>query len=332
MNAVEKLLTVAKNEVGYLEKASNKQLYDKTANAGSANYTKYGYEMHQLYPTTMDYPAAWCDCFVDWCFVQTFGVEIATKILHRFDDYTVNSSGYFKNNGEWYKSPKVGDQIFFTNSSGGICHTGLVYAVDNIYVYTIEGNTSSSSGVVANGGSVSKKYYKLNYNRIAGYGRPNYSLAEIKFEWTEEAVNLIGTINATVLNIRKQPTTESERIGQHSKDDVVTICAKTSNGWYKVNYPNIGIGYIAGNYVITQNVVIAQPEESTQKQEMPLETTQNVVTTLDNTPDVWAKEAVDKSLSTGILNGDNNGNYKLHNHCTRQEIIVFLYRLYNQEK
>ena len=178
MNAIEKLLEVATNEVGYLEKKNGNSLYDKTKNAGSANYTKYGYEMHKLYPTTMDYPAAWCDCFVDWCFVQAFGKDIAMKMLHKFDDYTVNSAGYYKNNKEWYQTPKVGDQIFFTNSNGGICHTGIVCAVDNTYVHTIEGNTSSESGVVANGGCVRRKSYKLTYNRIAGYGRPNYGLVD----------------------------------------------------------------------------------------------------------------------------------------------------------
>ena len=180
MGAIEKLIEVATNEVGYIEKKNANSLYDKTANAGNANYTKYGYEMNKLCPSTMDYPAAWCDCFVDWCFVKAFGKDIAMKMLHKFDDYTVNSAGYYKNNKEWYKTPKVGDQIFFTNANGGICHTGIVYAVDNTNVHTIEGNTSSESGVVANGGCVRKKSYKLTYDRIAGYGRPNYALANNK--------------------------------------------------------------------------------------------------------------------------------------------------------
>ena len=191
MGAVDKLLSIASGEVGYLEKKSESSLYDKTANAGSSNYTKYGYEMHRLYPATMDYPAAWCDCFVDWCFVQAFGKEMAAKLLHKFDDYTVNSSGYYKNNKQWYNTPKVGDQIFFTNSKGGICHTGLVYKVDGLNVYTIEGNTSSSSGVVANGGCVAKKSYKLNYNRIAGYGRPNYGLIKEDKEMLESGNDII---------------------------------------------------------------------------------------------------------------------------------------------
>ncbi len=299
----------------YLEKASGKSLYDKTANAGSANYTKYGYEMHKLYPATMDYPAAWCDCFVDWCFVQAFGAEAAAKLLHRFDDYTVNSSGYYKNNGEWYKSPKAGDQIFFTNSGGGICHTGIVYAVDNSYVYTIEGNTSSSSGVVANGGCVRKKSYKLSYSRIAGYGRPNYSLVDKPFTWTETAVSYIGTVTASALNIRIKPVVGATVIGKHANGDVVDICAVTNNGWYKVEYPNIGTGYISGDYV---SVVDKTPP----KTEEPVEAIK------DNTPDEWAAEAVNNAVNNGILFGDDTGNYKLHSNCTRQEMLVFLYRYY----
>ena len=43
---------------------------------------------------------------------------------------------------------------------------------------TIEGNTSSASGVVANGGSVATKSYDLGYSRIMGYGRPPYEKYE----------------------------------------------------------------------------------------------------------------------------------------------------------
>ena len=75
MNPVEQLLTTAKQEVGYLEKKSNKELDSKTANAGSNNYTKYA---RDLYPSLQG--QAWCDMFVDWCFVQTFG-QVSTRQL-----------------------------------------------------------------------------------------------------------------------------------------------------------------------------------------------------------------------------------------------------------
>jgi peptidoglycan hydrolase-like protein with peptidoglycan-binding domain len=47
-------------------------------------------------------------------------------------------------------------------------------------VYTVEGNTSSAAGVVANGGAVAKKQYSLSYGRIAGYGRPKYDAEPAK--------------------------------------------------------------------------------------------------------------------------------------------------------
>lgn len=173
------LIAVALGEVGYLEKKNGNlvYLYDKTSNAGSANYTKYGKEMHDIYPAVMDYPAAWCDAFVDWCFQKAFGISNAKGLLGgSFNDYTVASAQLYKNKGAYFKkNPRVGDQIFFKNSSR-ICHTGIVYAVDATKVYTIEGNTSGASGVVANGGGVCKKSYSLGYYKIDGYGRPNYTV------------------------------------------------------------------------------------------------------------------------------------------------------------
>lgn len=180
-NTVDKVISIAKGEVGYLEKSraayiSNPAcLDDKTKGAGSDNYTKYGRDMHALYPAVMDFPAAWCDCFVDWCFQKAYGVSNAKTLLAgNFDDYTVNSAQMYKNKGAYYKSsPKVGDQIFFRNSQR-ICHTGLVIAVTSTTVTTIEGNTSSAAGVVANGGCVRQKTYSINYSGIDGYGRPAY--------------------------------------------------------------------------------------------------------------------------------------------------------------
>lgn len=173
-NYASKVIEIALAEVGYLEKKSNKNLDSKTANAGSANYTKYGRDMHKLAPSIMDFPAAWCDAFVDWDFVQAYGVEQAKKLLcGGFNDYTPASADLYKKAKRWGDIPKVGAQIFFKNDTR-ICHTGLVYAVDKTYVYTVEGNTSGASGVIANGGRVCKKKYKITNSRIAGYGYPKY--------------------------------------------------------------------------------------------------------------------------------------------------------------
>lgn len=190
MNTVDKVINIALAEVGYLEKKSNSQLDSKTANAGSNNYTKYGRDMNKLYPSVMDFPAAWCDAFVDWCFQKAYGVSNAKGLLGgNFNDYTPSSAQLYKNKKAWYTAPKVGDQIFFKNSQR-INHTGLVYKVDSKYVYTIEGNTSGASGVVANGGGVCKKKYALTNSRIAGYGRPKYDVVENQVVNTEEVYDM----------------------------------------------------------------------------------------------------------------------------------------------
>ena len=137
MKAAEKLIQVAEQEVGYLEKKSNKDLDHKTANAGSNNFTKYA---RDLYPALQG--QAWCDMFVDWCFVQAFGKVKAQQLIGGgFSAYTPTSAQYYKNKGQYHKSnPQPGDQIFFKNSVR-ICHTGIVYKVVGSKVYTIEGNT-----------------------------------------------------------------------------------------------------------------------------------------------------------------------------------------------
>lgn len=177
---VNKVLNIAEAEVGYLEKKSNNNLDSKTGNAGYGNFTKYARDLDALktFYNTRKNGFAWCDIFVDWCFVKAFGVEAAKKLLGQPNKSCGAGCGYsanyFKSMGQFHKSPKVGDQIFFIDGVGDVGHTGLVYKVDNNYVYTIEGNTSSASGVIANGGGVFKKKYSLSYNRIYGYGRPNY--------------------------------------------------------------------------------------------------------------------------------------------------------------
>ena len=169
---VNAVIKIAEQQVGYLQKKTNSNLQDKTANAGSNNYTKYWADLKPSYQQQ-----SWCDAFVSWCFLKAYGAEAANELLcgglNSF--YTPTSASYYKKKKQWYTYPKVGDQIFFENDVR-ICHTGIVWKVTNSYVYTIEGNTSGASGVIPNGGGVCKKSYAIKNNkRIAGYGRPQYT-------------------------------------------------------------------------------------------------------------------------------------------------------------
>jgi hypothetical protein len=172
-----KVLAVAIAEIGYMEKASNSQLDDKTANAGSANYTKYADFFDRECPNWYNGKKngyAWCDMFVDYCFHMAFGHEKALSLLCQPEKSCgagcTFSAGYFRSHGQFYTSnPKPGDQIFFGSSISNCTHTGIVEKVDGSTVYTIEGNTSNR---------VARRSYPLNSQNIVGYGRPKYDTEE----------------------------------------------------------------------------------------------------------------------------------------------------------
>ena len=224
---IQALLKVARAEVGYLEKKSNSQLDDKTANAGRNNFTKYARDLDAIpnFYNGKKQGVYWCDVFVDWCFVQAFGVETAKKLLGQPDKSSgagcVFSVRYFKAMGRFHKNPEPGDQIFFSDSSGDAGHTGIVYKVDSQNVYTVEGNTSGASGVVDNGGCVREKSYSLTYPRIYGYGRPDYTriLGDVSVENTEntpeykvgDVVEFTGVIHYASTNASTGPKVKASK-------------------------------------------------------------------------------------------------------------------------
>ena len=178
MNAIDRVIAVAEGETGYLEKKSNNDLDDKTANAGSSNYTKYNRDM-KAWAGSAGINDQWCQNFVDWCFVTAFGIDGARKLLYKFTNYTPTGSNAFKKRGRYIERgkgrPQRGDVIYFYSSAKGrIGHVGIVYKVGGSTVYTIEGNTSGASSLVTNGGGVRKKSYSLTSTYIDGYGRVDY--------------------------------------------------------------------------------------------------------------------------------------------------------------
>ena len=169
MNAIDKLIQIAKNEVGYLEKASNGQLDSKTANAGSNNYTKY---WRDVKPSYQGQP--WCAGFVSWCFMKAFGQEKAKELLKHWPYvYCPTLGNLFTKNA----NPKIGDIVIFYRN-GTFTHTGIVTAVIGDMFYTIEGNTSGASGIIANGGGVCAKSYLNSQMPGTKFCTPNYSLVK----------------------------------------------------------------------------------------------------------------------------------------------------------
>lgn len=266
MSEINKIIEVAKNEVGYLEKKSNSQLDSKTLNAGKNNYTKYARDLDCIknFYNGKKQGFAWCDVFVDWCFVQAFGVDRAKELLLQPNKSLgagcKYSMQYYKDNKQFYTKPEIGDQIFFKNGKY-ITHTGLVYDVDSTYVYTIEGNTNSGNDVViSNGGCVRKKKYHLTNTSIAGYGRPAYKVVEKKKPEVVPAESLnkkyrIGKTykTATSLNLRYGPSTKYDVICAMPKDTKVKWYGYYTGGWKLVKVTSGTYkgqtGYCSGNYL-----------------------------------------------------------------------------------
>lgn len=171
---VGRILAFAKNEVGYLEKKTNKDLTSKTVNAGKANYTKFG----SWIGANGDY---WCASFISWLFCQAFGDKLGSKLLcgaYSAACETIRRNFIKKKQYHTFLTgAKPGDVIFFKGSRhSGANHIGLIIKVADGKIYTIEGNTSGASGVVDNGGGVARKTYKTIETKILGYGRPDYSI------------------------------------------------------------------------------------------------------------------------------------------------------------
>ena len=204
-----KLIAIAKAEIGYKEKATNANLDSKTANAGSNNWTKYGRDLGNAgYYGGSKNGYAWCDQFVDWCFLQLCGNKTAAEAMEcQTGIYGAGcgfSMRYYKEQARFDKTAKVGDQIFFkySNDGSGADHTGIVVDVTADKVITVEGNS---------GDRVQQHTYYKTDKTILGYGHPKYDAEPQKDEVKTVKIELpilrkgsTGTEVKTVQRILRQ--------------------------------------------------------------------------------------------------------------------------------
>lgn len=246
MSAVDKLLDVARAEIGYIEKRTNANLDNKTANAGTANWTKYARDMAQIsgWYNGNKNGYAWCDVFVDWCFVKAFGVEAAKKLINNgpCGAGCSFSADYYRQMGRFYTTnPQPGDQIFY-GKAGDESHTGIVESVTASQVITIEGNTSG--GNTTNGDRVARKTRSKNDSWIVGYGRPKWDVvANVSYEPPKQ----------------ETPSSEYETYTVQSGDSLWAIGQK-----FGVNYLDIAkLNGISSPYIIYKGNVLKIKKKTT---------------------------------------------------------------------
>lgn len=251
--AIQKVLTIAENEIGYLEKKSNSNLDSKTGNAGANNYTKY---WRDVYPQYQGQP--WCACFVTYILQQAFGQDMAKKLLKHYPFVYCPTLGNLHTKNS---NPKVGDIVLFYRN-GTFVHTGIVVEVSGDRFRTIEGNASGASGITANGGGVVKKSYynsKLPGTKFVTLDWSLVSAAE-NSKPTNSVANQLnsdekwkGYITDTA-KVRKWAGTSYDEcsFSPLKKGDVVSILdtVKASKGadWYYVRF-NGKTGFVHSKYV-----------------------------------------------------------------------------------
>lgn len=260
-DAINAVIKVAKNEEGYLEKATNDCLDSKTANAGKSNFTKYWRDVKPAWNGD-----AWCAVFVTWVFNQVFGIEVTTKLLKHYPyTYCPTLGSLFTK----YANPEVGDIVIFWRN-GEFAHTGIVTKVQGDKFWTIEGNTSSGSEIIPNGGAVCEKsYYNSNLHgtkfcridweyaaqhmKSSSVSIPTQPTTPTTSKTYNKTSKWIGVVTASSLNVRKGAGTEFGvcSFSPLKKNTEVNVCDSVSvsgDKWYYIKY-NGKYGFVSAKYI-----------------------------------------------------------------------------------
>lgn len=168
---VEEFVNVLLGEVGYIEKASNKDLESKTGNPGSANYTKYGkwYGGNGLY---------WCQQFISWCAFKACQNHLENIVKNQWQKlsdgwhYKDGTGKYVKGRwieiaGRWYVFDEAGraikgwfnagDEWYYLNPDDYAMLAGQWVDVDGKSYYLTQ------SGLMARNGYIEDASEKLYF-------------------------------------------------------------------------------------------------------------------------------------------------------------------------
>jgi hypothetical protein len=154
---VADVLGVAKSQVGTQETRNDGHWVN------DSKYNKWYGPIPGYARGGMDYP--WCAVFVAWVADKAGAASLYPKTAG-----CETAVAWFKNKNRFSEYPAIGAQVFY--GSGGGSHTGLVYAYDATYIYTVEGNTNTSGSAEGDGVYLKKRSRKDAY--VYGYGYPAY--------------------------------------------------------------------------------------------------------------------------------------------------------------
>ena len=265
--AIDALIVTAQAEIGYMEKQSNAQLDDKNTNVGDGNYTKYWRDLKPIYQGQ-----PWCAVFVSWIMYKTFGLETAKKLLKHENDFPYVYCPTLGARFTKYANPQRGDIVIFYRN-GTFAHTGIVTKVEGDKFYTIEGNTSNGSTIIANGGEVCSKHY--NNSNLPGtkFCRPDYSIVKSIMNSSSTSKPSQTTYNKWVGAATKNGTdvftnsTGTSKLSTYpklNKGNLVDVIG-VSGTRYQVKIADKFVGYVEKSNIKDPNAVVTKPSASTSK-------------------------------------------------------------------
>ena len=142
-----------------------------------------------------------------------------------------------------------------------------------------------------------------NYISIKGDDGYVYYYCHLSARWVEpgeyvEAGQIIGTEGST-----------GRSTGSHLhfevRKDVVGAAVDPAEA--------LGIPNVNGTYTEKEEAVVEEEKKSKRT---------------DSEPQDWSREAVEWAVANGIIFGDGTGNLMLKEPCTREQVLVFLHRMY----
>ena len=250
----QKVLNIAKNELGYLEKRSNSNLDSKTGNAGANNYTKYWRDINNW--CGKNYQAQpWCAGFVTWCITMALGIDRAKQLLKHYPYVYCPTLGSLFTK---HANPQVGDIVIFYKN-GTFAHTGFVIAVDGDKFTTIEGNTSGASSIVDNGGGVCQKTYYNSKLPGTKFCRPAYDSIKVTTDTNKVVVaddmhtvkwkGYVNIGNNVKLAVRLQSNISAKECSFSGlKQGTEVGVAYEQGDWYLIKYDG-KFGYVQSQYI-----------------------------------------------------------------------------------
>ncbi|MGW1867959.1 LysM peptidoglycan-binding domain-containing protein [Streptomyces mauvecolor] len=155
MSQVSQTLSIAFREVGYqAERAPGERPSGHQKYSGQVP----GLEWSNYQP--------WCATWVSWVAMKAGVAELFPRTASVW-----SAMQWFKNRDQWSEYPAIGAQVIYGTS--GSTHTGICYAYDSQWIYTVEGNTSLTND--ANGNKVMRRQRLRRDAYVHGYGYPAYA-------------------------------------------------------------------------------------------------------------------------------------------------------------